>query len=182
MKHRTFLSTLLAIAAAVGLVLVGTSNPADAHGRRLRAEMDVTFVADSGVVEDGAVVSYVGTFDFGRNRVYGLAFFSPSPPAPIFDDWVSFAGSWEIYDTTDFYTIEDGIMTSFDRPDAIVSAMEWGFGSFGSNDWHALGIVTDVDADGIRLFRHLDPGDRVTWAGEFTSPTQFHAHAKFYVR
>lgn len=181
MRHRTILSTLLAIATVIGVVLVGTSDTASAHGR-LRAEMDVVLVADSNVVVDGELVSYVGTFDFGRDRVYGLAFFSPAPPAPLFDDWVSFSGRWELYDTIDFYTLDDGMLTHFDPPAPMVSATEWGFGNTSQNDWHALGIVTDVDADGIRLFRHLDPGDRAVWRGEFTSPTDFHGHIRFYIR
>ena len=198
MRHRTILSTLLAIAAVVGMVVVGTATTGESHNR-VRGRMDAVFVADSGVVVGTELVSYaslrelnvkaselarrVGTFDFGRNRVFGYAAFTPGPPGPIFGDTVEFTDRYELYDTTDFYTIDDdGFMSEFVRPEPIMSVYEWGFGSFAGGDFHALGVVTGIDADGIRPFRHVDAGNRVTWSGSFSSPTKFHATVKVYLR
>lgn len=181
MKHRTILSTLVAIAVAIGLVLVVSSSTASSHNK-VRGEMDATLVADSEVLVGTELVSYVGTIDFGRGRVFGYAAFSPGPPGPIFDDYVEFTDRYELYATTDFSTIDvNGKLARFDRPAPILSVYEWGFGSFAGGEFHALGVVTDASTDGIRPFRHVDAGNRVTWSGAFTSPTQFHAHVQVYV-
>jgi hypothetical protein len=63
MRRRTILSTLLAIAAVIGLVVVGTSDTASSHDQ-LRAHLDATLVAPSGVAVGDDLVSYVGTFEF----------------------------------------------------------------------------------------------------------------------
>ena len=104
MKHRTILSTLLAIALAIGLVLVVSSSTASGRNK-VRGKMDAALVAPSGVFVDDELVSYVGTVNFGRNRVFGYAAFSPGPPGPIFDDYVEFIDRYELYATTDFYNV-----------------------------------------------------------------------------
>lgn len=181
MRHRTILSTLLAIAAVIGLVVVGTSDTASSHNK-LRAHMDATLVAPSGVTVGDDLVSYVGTFEFRGGRTYGYAAFSPGAPGPIFDDYVEFTDRYEVYDTTDFYTIDDdGLLTSFDPPPPIFSVYEWGFGSFAGGEFHALGVVTQVADEVPRIFRHVDAGNRVTWSGAFTSPTEFHAAVQVFV-
>jgi hypothetical protein len=161
---------LLAVVAVVGVGILSVGTTVEAR-RAPRATIDLAFTAPIGfTVDSGELISYVGTLDFGRGRVYGIAFFADplNPPAALCGDWVQFSDRYEIYDSTDFYKVEGGEDDYFRPPAPIIEATEWGFGSFERNVFFGFGrVVGDPDVDGIRLFRHLDEGDHLFYRGKF---------------
>ena len=162
MKHK-----LIALVAATALIVVATAAPAQARSVH-RARMDITNVAQQFVlVGDGdEFITYVGSLDFGRNRVYKIAFFAPVGPPPSPEGWVQFQDRWEINraDSIDFYNEDGKLKNPFPEGEVVRAADDRGWANFAENKFVGYG-----------------PGG--IWSGRFVAedgtPTPFPAALQF---
>jgi len=158
----------IAVLTVVGVTLIGSST-AEA-GRRRVVSVDIVdttlVVVDPFFVNDEEFVSYVARAKVG-NKEYGFAWFAKGPPSPWFGDLVTFEDRWELYESTDFYQLDDltGALVTFTPGDPIMAGSERGFGSNDPFWFVASGRITLADVDRGPLAR-VDQGDRHFWVGD----------------